>query len=660
MARPDEIAKSSWMSTLASTAVVIAALYLAKSLLVPLTLAVLLSFLLMPVCDWLERRRLGRIPAVLVTAILGFTMLGIVAWIAVVQMTHLAPKIPEYQSNIQAKLSSVNEYAAAALSKITKKAPGVGQNPLLSEQTAEPQGTTELPFSVRVLSSPASPLQVFGGMFGTLLETLGTIGIVIVLVVFFLIRREDLRDRFIHLVGKGHVTVTTQMLEDASTRVSRYLSMLFLINVTFGISVGIGLYLIGVPSAILWGILAAALRFIPYIGPWIAAAMPIGLSMAISTGWVAPLLTVGLFVVLELFSNNVLEPWLYGKNTGVSAVAVLVAAVFWLWLWGPVGLLLATPLTVCLLVVGKHVPQLSFLDILLGNEPVFEPKKRIYQRLVAGDQEEADELLEDLLEHRPLVEVYDTVLIPALALAETHWHRGEVNDGKHKFIMESLKEMIQDRIERQQEMQAQETTEDTQEANADSGLVDLIDSPRLCILSLPARSEADEIAAMMLAQVLETRSCVVQAVSVTSLASEMVDLVEQRKADVVCVSATPPGAMMHARYLCKHLRRRFPKVKLVVGLWDVQGDLNKARERIGCGATVVATLADAQEQIRLLIQQLLPPTEQQAPPECDQMVMQRAHPSNYPSNVDVRPTLQRVPPTNSVDSGNSNFKLTCD
>ena len=601
MTRPDEIVKSSWMSTLASTAVVIAALYMAKSLLVPLTLAVLLSFLLMPVCDWLERRRLGRIPAVLVTAILGFTMFGIVAWVAVVQMTHLAPKIPEYQSNIQTKLSSVNEYAVVALRKITKQASSVGQDPLLSEETAEPKGTSEQPFSVRVLSSPLSPLQVFGGMFGTLLETLGTIGIVIVLVVFFMVRREDLRDRFIHLVGKGHVTVTTQMLEDANTRVSRYLSMLFLVNVIFGISVGIGLYLIGVPSAPLWGILAAVLRFIPYIGPCIAAAMPIGLSMAISTGWVAPLLTAGLFVGLELFNNNVLEPWLYGKHTGVSAVAVLVAAVFWLWLWGPVGLLLATPLTVCLLVVGKHVPQLAFLDVLLGNEPVFEPKKRIYQRLVAGDQEEADELLEDLLDQSPVVEIYDTVLMPALALAETHWHRGEFDDGKHKFILESLREMIQDRIERQQEMQSHETTDDTQVENEDSDLVDLINSPRPCILSLPARSEADEIAAMMLAQVLETKSCVVQAVSVTSLASEMLDLVELRKADVVCISATPPGAMMHARYLCRHLRRRFPKVKLVVGLWDLHGDLNKARDRIGCDAIVVTTLADAQEQIRLLI-----------------------------------------------------------
>ena len=626
MARPDEIVKSSWMSTLASTAVVIAALYMAKSLLVPLTLAVLLSFLLMPVCEWLERRRFARIPAVLTTAILGFTMLGIVAWIAVVQMTHLAPKIPEYQNNIQAKLSSVNEYAAAALSKITKRAVAVGQNSLVPEPAAEPKGTTDLPYSVRVISSPTSPLQLFGGMFGTLLEALGTIGIVIVLVVFFLIRREDLRDRFIHLVGRGHVTVTTQMLEDANARVSRYLSMLFLVNVSFGISVGIGLYLIGVPSAVLWGILAAALRFIPYIGSWIAAAMPIGLSMAISTGWVAPLLTGSLFVVLELFHGNVLEPWLYGKHTGVSAVAILVAAVFWLWLWGPVGLLLATPLTVCLLVIGKHVPQLSFLDILLGNEPVFEPKKRIYQRLVAGDQEEADELLEELLEHRPLVEVYDTVLIPALALAETHWLRGEFNDEKHKFIMESLKEMIQDRIERQQELRIQKKAEDAQQVNDLSGPADLIDLPRLHILSLPARSEADEIAAMMLAQVLEAGNCVVQAVSVTSLVSEMVDLVERLAADVVCVSATPPGAMMHARYLCKHLRHRFPKMKLVVGMWDDHRDLNKVKERVGCGASVISTLADADEQIRLLIQQLLPQTAQQALPEYGHLAMEVAHP----------------------------------
>ena len=627
MARPNEVSKPSWMLTLASIAVVVAALYLAKAVLVPLTLAVLLSFLLSPVCDWLERLRLGRIPAVLVTAILGFTVLGVVAWTATVQMTGLVPKIPEYQKNVEAKLNSVNEYAVAAMSKVTRTAQGMGENLSPSEQANTPQGTNARPFSVRVLPSPASPLQVFGGMFGTLLEVLGTTGVVIVLVVFFLVRREDLRDRFIHLIGKGHVTLTTQMLEDAGTRVSRYLSMLFLINVTFGISVGIGLYLIGVPNAVLWGILAAALRFIPYIGPWIAAAMPIGLSMAISAGWVAPLLTVGLFVVLELFSNNILEPWLYGKHTGVSAVAVLVAAVFWMWLWGPVGLLLATPLTVCLLVVGKYVPQLSFLDILLGTEPVFEPRTRIYQRLLAGDQEEAAELLEDYLERQPLVEVYDTVLIPALALAETHWQLGELNEIKHKFIMESLKEIIQDQRERQQEMQAKDETAEAQDGDGDgdSRRVEGTSSSPLSILCLPARSEADEIAAVMLSQVLDAKDCRVQAVPFTSLAGEIDNLVDQFTADVVCLSATPPAAVMHARYLCKRLRVRLPGVKLVVGLWDAQGDLNKAKERIGCDAIVVATLADAQEQIGRLVQPCVTRSENQQT-ECVSLAMAGAHP----------------------------------
>ncbi len=624
MASLDKIAKSTWMLTLASIAVVIAALYLAKGVLIPLTLAVLLSFLLSPVCDWLERRRLGRIPAVLVTASLGFTLLGIVVWTAAVQMTHLVPKIPEYQHNIEAKLRSVNEYAVAALSKVTKTAEGMDPSLSPAEQVNESQGINNRSYAVRVISSPASPLQVFGGMFGTLVEVLGTAGIIIVLVVFFLIRREDMRDRFIHLVGKGHVTLTTQMLEDAGARVSRYLSMLFILNATFGIFVAIGLFLIGVPNAILWGILTMALKFIPYIGSWIAAAMPIGLSMAISPDWIVPLLTIGLFVVLELFWGNVLEPWLYGKHTGVSAVAVLVAAVFWMWLWGPVGLLLATPLTVCLLVVGKHVPQLSFLGILLGNEPVFEPKDRIYQRLLAGDQEEAEELFEDYLEHRPLVEVYDSVLIPALALTETHWQLGDLNESKHKFIMESLKEMLEERGERQQEMQAKEDAADAQEADEDFSRDDDTDSSQISIFCLPARSEADEIAAMMLAQVLETKGCLVQAVSVTSLAGEMIDLIDPRTAAVVCISATAPAAVMHARYLCRRLRGRLPKVKLVVGLWDAQVDLNKARERIGCDAIVVATLADAQEQIRLLVPPRLPRPEKQAPPECGPMVMAEA------------------------------------
>jgi hypothetical protein len=370
--------------------------------------------------------------------------------------------------------------------------------------------------------------------------------------------------------------------------------MLLVINATFGIVTGIGLYLIGVPNAILWGILAATLRFVPYIGQGIAAIPPICMAMASSTGWLAPFLTLGLFVILGLFYGSVLEPWLYGKGTGVSAVAVLVAAVFWTWLWGIVGLLLATPLTVCLLVIGKHIPQLSFLDILLGNEPVFEPERRVYQRLLAGDQEEATELVEDDLENKPLVEVCDTLLIPALALAETDWHRGELDEGTHNLILQSLKEMINDWDEARQETQAKEGIEGS-------------NSPGSYILCLAARTEADEIVGMMVAQLLATGECLVQSVSFTAAVSELVDLVEKRKPDLVCISATPPAAVMHARHLSKQVRGRFPEVPLVVGLWNAQGDLSKAKTRIGGGATthVVATLAEAQQQVRLLIQPLL-------------------------------------------------------
>jgi len=608
MAPPDQFAKSAWMS--ASIAVVVAALYLAKGVLIPLTLAVLLSFLLSPVCDWLERRGLGRIPAVLVTAILGFAILGVATWTAVVQMTELAPRVPEYRDNLEAKLRSTNTYVSDALNKMSQVAQGFGQNLTQLEPTETPQGTDERPYSVRVLSSPASPLQVLGGTLGALLQLLGTAGIVIVLVVFFLVRRDDLRDRFIRLVGTGEVTVTTQMLEDAATRVSRYLSMLFVINATFGIAIGGGLYLIGVPNAVLWGIVAATLRFIPYIGPWIAAAMPIGLSMAISTGWGSPILTVILFVVLELLSNNVVEPWLYGRNTGISAAAILVAAVFWTWLWGIAGLLMATPLTVCLLVIGKHVPQLSFLDTMLGNEPVFEPKKRIYQRLLAGDQEEAAELIDEYLEKQPPAEVYDTVLIPALAYAETHWRRGELDERRHAFILQSLSEIVEELGRRAKETQARDDGDATETAGGSTSAAKS-DAPAVYVLCLPARDEGDEIAAMMLAQLLESSGYAVQAPAIATPAAEMIDLVERRRPAVVCISATPPAAVIHARALTMRLLARMPNVNVVVGLWDRPGDLKNAERRIGGGERVhvVVKLADARDQVRRLIRppSLAPP-----------------------------------------------------
>jgi hypothetical protein len=455
-----------------------------------------------------------------------------------------------------------------------------------------------------MMDSPVSPLQVFGGAFGTILEVLGTTGMIVILVVFFLVRRDDLRDRFIRLVGQGDVTRTTQMLEDASKRVSRYLSMQMLLNGIFGTAVGIGLSLIGVPHAILWGIMATILKFIPYLGSWIAAVMPVALSMAISVTWMAPALTLGLFVVLEFFSGNILEPWLYGRNTGVSAVAVLLAAVFWTWLWGVVGLLLATPLTVCLLVIGKHVPQLSFLDTLLGNEPVFEPKKRIYQRLLARDQDEATELFDDYLKKSSLVEVYDQVLIPALVVAERHWRSGELDDIRHQFIQQSLKEIIQQQEEPLRELREKADASKSIVGDSNSNPPTIAPLATLCVLCLPAHGTADEIAGMMLAQTVEIPGCQVEFVAAAASANDLVDLVVQRKPAGICISAAPPSALMRARYLCSRLRLRFPEMPLVVGLWDAPGDLKKAIERIGNPETthIVATLADAEEQIRTIVQ----------------------------------------------------------
>lgn len=628
MSARDQPSKAVWM--LASIAVVVAALYLAKGVLVPLTLAVLLSFLLSPVCDWLERRRLGRIPAVFVTVVVGFAVLGAATWTAVVQMTELAPRVPQYQTNFQAKLHSINDNLSAALNKFTKTAEdaeAMGRNLPPAAPGGEPGRHSDQSYAVHLIPSPVSPLQILSGTFGTILEVLGSTGVVLLLVVFFLIRREDLRDRFVHLIGRGHLTVTTQTLEDAATRVSRYLATQFLLNLSFGIPVAVGLYFIGVPNAILWGIVATTLRFIPYIGIMIAAALPVGLAMAISTNWVAPLLTLGLFVALELVISNVLEPWLYGKHTGVSAVAVLVAAVFWTWLWGPVGLLLATPLTVCLLVLGKHVPQLSFLDILLGNEPVFELKTRVYQRLLAGDQEEVDELVEEALEQSSLAEVYDSVLIPALALAEIDRRRGDIDEARQKFIFQSLKETIEDLGERQKDLAEQQRNSDATETNDQADFVISSTSAKPCILLLPARNAADEIAATMLAQLVETSGFRVETISETVLSGELVDLIAERQADLVCISAMPPAAATHARYLCKRLQGHFPEGRLIVGLWNAQGDLAKARARIGCEAAVrvVATLAQAHEQIQVVLQPLLVRREPPVRPEVRRVVLEAAH-----------------------------------
>jgi hypothetical protein len=415
-----------------------------------------------------------------------------------------------------------------------------------------------------------------------------------------LLQREDLRDRLIRLIGSGQVGATTSALNDAAQRVSRYLLMQTTINGTYGLAVGIGLSAMGLRGAALWGLLCGLLRFIPYLGTWLGAAMPVVLSLAIFDTWTRPLMIIGYFILLETLAYAVMEPWLYGLSTGVSPMAVLVAAIFWTWLWGGVGLFLATPLTVCLVVLGKFVPQLGFLNVLLGDQPVLEPKDRVYQRLLALDQEDALDLLEKSLRDSSLEEVYDTVLIPALALAEADRHRGDLDEHKESFILQSMREIIDELGEHSLSAASADVAKQEAQTQADSTYA------RLRVLCLPARDEADELVGLMLAQLLTADGFSARPVS-TGLAGELVNRTEQEQAHVVCISALPPGALTPARYLCKRLRARLPEVRIAVGLWSAALDVRTAAERLRCDGTVevVTTLAAARQHIRQLVQPIV-------------------------------------------------------
>jgi hypothetical protein len=416
-------------------------------------------------------------------------------------------------------------------------------------------------------------------------------GAVILFTFIILLRREDLRDRLIRLVGHGQLSVTTQVFEEAADRVSRYLRVQLIVNVTYGVPIGVALYAIGVPNAALWGLLAIALRFIPYIGAWIAAAMPIALAFAISDGWSLVIWTVAVFLVLEIISNNVVEPWVYGSSTGMSAIAIIVAAIFWTWLWGAVGLLLAVPLTVCLVVMGRYIPQLAFLSIMLGDQPVLPLEERLYQRLLARDHEEAAELAETYVGEHGLEALYEDVLIPVLNLAERDRHNEALSDERMQFVLDSMRTLVDDVSDRPEE--AKEKADVLGETKQTSPAETTLGSISVCIV--PARDEADEIVGTMLLRRLTARRVATELLTTDVLKSEVLERVAELAPQAVYVSALPPAAVLDASFLCKRLRPRFPDLKIVVALWHAEGDVEKGRTRLlAAGASeVVVTLKDS-------------------------------------------------------------------
>ena len=418
------------------TATVIATLYLAREVFVPITLAILLSFLLAPTVRALRRLGVGRVTAVGFTALFAFIALAAFAAVVVGEVSSLAQQLPEYRYNLETKIRSlpalvpgggVFRRATEMFRELSKELSRAGTQGA-AESTPSATGASEpppaKPIPVQVVEPESGPLQIVQSIIGPLLQPMAAGGLVIVFVIMILLEREDLRDRLLRLAGRRDLHRTTEAMNDAAQRISRYLLSQLVVNISCGLPIGIGLTLIGVPNAALWGILVVLLRFVPYLGIVIAAAFPLALAIAVAPDWMLFVWTALLFLGIELVVANLVEPLVYGGTTGLSSAALIAAATFWTWLWGPIGLLLSTPMTVCLVVLGRHVPQLQFLNVMLGNEPVLTPVETFYQRILANDPDEATEQAEEFAKNSSLIEFFDEVAIPALARAQADSDRG--------------------------------------------------------------------------------------------------------------------------------------------------------------------------------------------------------------------------------------------
>jgi len=563
-------------------ALVVAGLYWLQAVLIPLALAVLLTFLLSPVVSTLRRRGLGRVPSVLVTALLALSILGGIGWTLTRQVVTLADDLPRYSLNIRQRIADLRGASkGGSVEKVQKAvADVVGE----IQKTSTPSATPRKPLAV-VLESSSILVHL-----PNLLHALAGAGVVTVLVIFMLLERLELRDRVILLIGYRRMTATTSALDEAGARISRYLLMQSLINGSFGVAVGLGLFLIGVPYAATWGSLAAALRFIPYLGAFVALLLPLAISLAVFPGWLQPALVVGLFVVLELITGSVLEPWLYGQSAGVSQVALLIALTFWAWLWGPVGLLMATPLTVCLIVLGKHLPALGFLVVLMGDRPVIEAKARYYQRLLARDQDEATDIVEAYVNTDGRESVYDTVLLPALYYAKQDCDRGLLSDGDAQFVGQATREIL-----------------DVLANNAPSASErDSRDHPGtetpVRIVGCPARDEVDILGLEMVRHLLDPAWCRMEVSRTGMLVAEVLAWVDLHRPALVCIGTVAPGGLSQARHLCKRLRSQWPELKIVVGRWGLHDEMDAdCQQLLAAGADhVETTVLDTQRTLALV------------------------------------------------------------
>lgn len=561
-------------------AAVIATLYFGREVFIPLALSILLSFLLAPLATRLQRWKLPNGAAVVLTCIFGFSLMGGLLTVVGYQFLDLVEQVPSYEKNLRTKIRAIRS-PWSSFRKTTETV-----DDLRAEWQKNTAGKQAPPVAkVQVLPAPPDAVQLATQILGPILKPLGAALAVIVLVIFTLLERASLRDRLIALMGTRDLYMATQALDEASSKVTRYLLMQTVINAVQGIAVALGLYLIGIPNAILWGTLSMALRFLPYVGPWVAATVPIVLSFAVFNDWIHPLLTVALYATLELITANFVEPMLYGSGTGVSPLALLVAAAFWTMLWGVPGLLLAVPLTVCLFVAGKHMQQLRFFSVMLGEEPVLEHYQRLYQRLLAQDAHELRQILVECVAKTTALHCWDRVVIPVLQLAQNDLARGVLEAPTYRRMLLLLDKTLRG-LDRLVDSRTQEAA---------------LRVENVKVWCVAAGDDTDELVAELLATALRTSNLPVAVVR----AGELGRVTDAPSFIWIC--ALPPTSMVQAHQLCKQVRKRFTTTTIGVGLWNADRTLHKSMERMRiAGAQRIATsLARA---VDMTLQTLRPET----------------------------------------------------
>lgn len=565
--RPSE--RSNSLVTAGLVLVTIAVLYFGSGILVPLVLAVLLAFALAPLIRRLRRLHVPHILAVLIAVGFAAAILGFVGYLVATQVVKLASNLPSYQQTVTDKTHALQESFGSG--GFIENLMGAAEQ-LTGELPSPEEATTVRPMPVTITNGGAGSLGIIQGVLGSVLGPLATGAIVLVFLIFLLLEREDLRDRFLKLVSRGDLRTSTKVMNEAANRVGRYLLVQFGVNASYGIVFGTGLSLIGVPNAVLWGLLAALFRYIPFVGTLMAASIPFTLAFAVDPGWFMLLSSIALFVCLELVVTNAIEPRLYGSSTGLSPLAVLVAAMFWATLWGPIGLILSTPMTVCLVVLGRYVPQLAFFETLLGSEPVLSQPERLYQRLVSGNVEEAVELAEDYIASHDVPKFYLDVAVPALLLAEMDLSL-DVSDLAHRRnVMDSLRAVMDD-------------------IDVDSGAEpDATGKPR--VLCIGARTELDDAAAQILMRLIPAENGPVKALAPLVIRQESIGQLELDGVDLVCLCYLDDNPRSHARVVARRLARRHPGIKIiavVIGTAPVGTD----RERDWGVAQIVPGLPEA-------------------------------------------------------------------